>query len=93
MLVVYSLFSLQCISNTLGSSKQRSNTDEFTTKARVTHGDTYDYHKVSYKDNNTIVTIIYKTHGEFIHTPAAHLVGKGCRECGKIISGSRLLRR
>jgi G:T-mismatch repair DNA endonuclease (very short patch repair protein) len=55
----------------------------FIDKAIFLHGvDTYDYSKVEYKTARLPVIIICKTHGEFNQTPDAHLVGKGCIQCG-----------
>lgn len=39
--------------------------DEFVEKARLVHGDKYDYSKVQYIDSRTKVCIIYPEHGEF----------------------------
>lgn len=55
--------------------------DGFLKKAKQVHGDKYDYSKVKYVNNNTKVTIICPTHGEFEQTPHDHLSGKGCMEC------------
>ena len=62
---------------------QTSNTEEFIRKARIIHGDKYDYSKIDYKNNRTQVEIICKIHGKFFQTPSGHLSGKGCKECGK----------
>mgnify|MGYP003610284029 FL=1 len=47
------------------------------------HGDKYDYSKVEYINNKTKVTIICKTHGDFLQTTLNHLQGQGCPQCGK----------
>lgn len=60
-----------------------SNTQEFIEKARLVHGDRYDYSKVEYKTAKTKIIIICKEHGEFEQTPDAHLQGKGCPKCVK----------
>lgn len=60
-------------------------TEEFIEKARLTHGDKYDYSKVNYTKNSTKVCIICPEHGEFWQTPNDHLSGKGCQLC----SGNR----
>lgn len=54
----------------------------FITKATQKHGDKYDYSKVVYKNNQTIVTIICPKHGEFQQKATNHLQGKGCQGCG-----------
>jgi hypothetical protein len=59
-------------------------TKDFITKARVTHGDEYDYLKTEYKNAKKKVCIICPEHGEFWQTPHVHLRGSGCPECAKI---------
>ena len=61
-------------------------TEEFIKKAKLVHGDKYDYSKVEYINNQTPVTIICKTHGEFKQAPHEHLDGCGCQKCACIIS-------
>ena len=63
----------------------RNNTIDFIEKAKSIHGDKYDYSKVNYLTNNSDVCITCKKHGEFWQTPANHLNGTGCPECGKDI--------
>lgn len=55
--------------------------DEFIEKAKLKHGDKYDYSLVEYKNNKTKVCIICSTHGEFWQNPKNHLGGKGCPKC------------
>ena len=53
------------------------------------HGDTYDYSLVNYKNNQTKISIICKTHGEFKQTPNNHQSKKhGCPICGAIRQGN-----
>lgn len=61
---------------------RRLTKEEFIEKAKVIHGDKYDYSKVEYTKNNVPVTIICPIHGEFWQIPNAHLRGQGCRYCG-----------
>lgn len=63
--------------------KMRSTLEDFLPKAREVHGDKYDYSRVDYKDTRTKVIILCPTHGEFNQTPAAHVYGKGCTQCGR----------
>jgi len=58
-------------------------TEEFIEKAKLIHGDKYDYSLVDYKQSRTNVKIICKNHGEFEQTPNCHLDGCGCQKCGK----------
>lgn len=48
------------------------------------HGDLYDYSKVLYKSNQTSITVICKTHGEFITKPYRHKQGKNCIKCANL---------
>ena len=59
----------------------KSNTKDFIEKAINIHGNNYDYSKVDYKNANTKVIIICKTHGEFQQTPKLHLKNSGCCKC------------
>ena len=63
------------------SSKKMLTTEEFIRRARIVHGDKYDYSKVEYKGYKVDVCIICPIHGEFWQTPSNHLSGKGCRSC------------
>lgn len=57
-------------------------TEEFISKAKIVHGNKYDYSKVEYLNTRTKVCIICPKHGEFFITPSAHLkLKQGCREC------------
>ena len=55
--------------------------ETFIEKARIVHGNKYDYSKVEYVKSNEKVCIICPEHGEFWQTPAEHLQGKGCLNC------------
>ena len=61
----------------------RSNTEEFVVKARIKHGDKYDYSMVVYENNITKISIICRLHGVFLQKPADHLRGNGCSNCSK----------
>ena len=54
----------------------------FIKKARLVHGNKYDYSKVNYANNATKLCIICPKHGEFWQTPNGHLSGQGCPKCG-----------
>lgn len=64
------------------SKNRKHTTEEFIATAKEIHGDKYDYSKVKYINNQTHVTIICPTHGEFEQRPNAHLRGHGCPYCG-----------
>jgi len=46
------------------------------------HKKFYDYTKVIYISSQENIIIICPKHGEFEQTPAQHLSGRGCRDCG-----------
>lgn len=62
----------------------RLTTEEFIRRARLVHGDKYDYSKVVYVNGRTEVCIICPIHGEFWQKPQNHLHGRGCHECASI---------
>ena len=55
--------------------------NEFEEKARLIHGDKYDYSKVEYKTAHDKVCIICPEHGEFWQDPNHHLMGNQCPQC------------
>lgn len=65
--------------NLLKSKKAR---DSFIKKAEIVHSEKYNYNKAVYTKTHDKVIIICPKHGEFKQTPANHLKGKGCSECG-----------
>lgn len=56
-------------------------TEEWINKARIKHGDNYDYSKVKYNGTRGYVTIVCPEHGEFWQTPNSHIQGSGCPSC------------
>lgn len=62
---------------------KRLTTEGFIERARVVHGDKYDYSKVEYKDTHTKVCIVCNEHGEFWQLPYHHLNGCGCDKCAR----------
>lgn len=65
------------------------NTETFIDKARLVHGDKYDYSRVEYVDSLSKVIIGCFKHGWFEQTPSEHLRGKGCIKCGQIECGAK----
>ena len=58
---------------------------DWVTKARIVHGDKYDYSKVVYLGNKSKIIIVCPEHGEFLQTPSHHTNrGHGCPKCGKL---------
>jgi hypothetical protein len=65
-------------------SEDRSFTSEqFIEKARIVHGDKYDYNKTNYVNIRTKIVITCKTHGDFLQKAHSHIYGCGCRKCAK----------
>jgi hypothetical protein len=56
----------------------------FITKAKVVHGNKYNYDKTVYKSGKNKVVISCKIHGEFLQRAYNHLNGQGCKSCGYI---------
>lgn len=63
--------------------KQRHITEDFVKQAKKIHGDKYDYSLVKYKSSKRKVIIICPEHGPFEQAANNHLMGQGCRKCGK----------
>lgn len=61
-----------------GVDSHRSTQDEWVERARVVHGDRYDYSRTEYINGRTKVTIICPAHGPFDKKPGEHLRGAGC---------------
>lgn len=55
----------------------------FIKKAKEKHDDKYDYSLANYINSQTKVKINCSEHGIFEMTPAKHIYGQGCKECGK----------
>ena len=62
--------------------------EKFAEKARIVHGDKYDYSQVVYKCNKKKVKLICPKHGEFWQRPDEHLRGYGCNKCGYELAGN-----
>jgi hypothetical protein len=58
--------------------------DSFIKQGNERHNFAYDYSQITeYINNNTKVPITCPKHGLFYQRPRDHLVGNGCRECGR----------
>ena len=62
--------------------KMLMTTPEFIEKARVVHGDRYDYRATVYSGTYNKVKIVCPEHGEFWQIANDHLEGHGCPVCG-----------
>ena len=58
--------------------------ESFIDKARIKHGNKYDYSLVEYKGSEKKVKIICPIHGPFMQTPHGHISGQECPICGRI---------
>lgn len=64
------------------SNKKKLTTEEFIRKAKLKHGDIYDYSKTVVNGNNkSYVTITCPIHGDFEQRINNHLNGHGCIKC------------
>lgn len=62
--------------------KTKNSTEQFVKKAKLIHGDKYDYSIVKYISCHSKVKIICPKHGIFEQSPTKHINGKhGCPKC------------
>ena len=59
----------------------KKTTDYFIKKAKLAHGDRYDYSKSEYNGTHEKICIICKKHGEFWQYASDHIRGAGCPKC------------
>lgn len=57
---------------------------EFVERANTVHCHKYDYSNSVYKSTHTKLEVMCTFHGTFLTSPANHLKGSGCRQCGLI---------
>ena len=68
------------------SKKYKCTTEEFIQKAKLVHGNKYDYSQVEYINSKRKVCIICPEHGEFWQKPSQHLITNcPCQKCSCII--------
>lgn len=65
---------------------QRRTKEMFVAKAITIHGGVFDYSLFNYKGAHAKGNILCKIHGTFLQSPAKHLYGRGCPQCGDIQS-------
>jgi hypothetical protein len=56
-------------------------TDEFIQRAKLAHGNKYDYSQSVYTDSSGKVKIICSEHGPFYQNAYNHMRGSGCNKC------------
>lgn len=64
-------------------------TEEFIEKAKLVHGDTYNYDKTVFKTYPGKVIITCLKHGDFEQRAGNHLSNNGCPTCGKERRGEK----
>lgn len=57
------------------------NTEEFIRRAKLVHGDEFDYSKSKYTLNSSKIDIRCRVHGKFSPIASDHLRGTGCKKC------------
>lgn len=68
----------------MSHNTKKLTTEELITRAKVTHGDKYDYSKTVSINSYTKIIIICPVHGEFTQRYDAHLKGQSCPKCSGI---------
>ena len=65
------------------STKKRAlTTINWVSKAKIIHGDRYDYSRVRYVSSKVKVSVICKKHGPFLINPSNHIsLKRGCAKC------------
>lgn len=73
-------------------SRKALTTEEFISKAKLVHGDKYDYSLSQYINCDQKLIIICKEHGNFKQTPYKHLTRQqGCPICGHLLTSKKKL--
>lgn len=62
-------------------ASDRLSLSDFISKSRAVHGDKYDYSKVEYETNASMIRITCSKHGEFVQRASSHLAGCKCKKC------------
>lgn len=68
-------------SKKLDADNLRFTTEQFIAKAKLVHGDKYDYSKSIYLQNKQPIIITCYENGDFTQTPHTHTNGSGCVKC------------
>ena len=63
------------------SKSNKLTQEEFISKAKLKHGNKYNYSLVNYLGSKIKIKIICPEHGEFEQQPCEHIIGHGCRNC------------
>lgn len=68
---------------------KKLDTTEFISRAKIIHGDKYDYSKTQYVNKREKVTVTCILHGDFTIFPKNHWDGQGCKQCGYLNRDNR----
>jgi hypothetical protein len=60
-----------------------TDTKSFIKRAKLLHGDKYNYDKTTYINSKTKVTVTCPVHGDFEQNPANHYTKSGCPKCAR----------
>jgi hypothetical protein len=68
---------------------KKLDTIELLKRAKLIHGDKYDYSKTEYVNKRVNIIVTCKLHGDFTISPKNHWEGQGCKQCGYINRDNR----
>ena len=71
--------------------KFRTNSEDYITKARLLHGDKYNYDNINYKQSFVKINIVCPAHGLFKQRPVDHLTS-GCNKCAADARSKKFLK-
>lgn len=63
------------------SGTKKLSTDEFITRCKEVHGESYDYSRTSYTSAHDFVSVACPSHGVFRKKAYKHMYGQGCPQC------------
>ena len=76
--------------NRLKAAARLMTTEQFVEKAKLIHGERYDYSKTEYTGALNKVTVTCRVHGDFTQKANAHQNGNNCPKCGKLAQAAML---
>lgn len=74
----------------MATNKVIAKTAKWIEKAKLIHGNKYDYSKTIYYGSNKNLIIICPVHGEFLQQSSSHIRGFGCKLCGSALRVMKL---
>jgi len=82
---------IKCSMCSLGFIKNNNITTEgFIERAKLKHGDRYDYSKTKYINSMSKVIITCREHGDFLQKAESHTRGRGCPNCKKSVGENKI---